>query len=159
MKQEMIQDLTSKIPDPFPPTRNAYTKRIMEILNNIKKLDVDTKKVIIETRSLQKEITLLTGKVQRSFSVAEDAVFSCAKQRTDEFSKRSYKLLAQVHDETNKLSEGIESCGVNRRDVIGLEEAVRKQQTDDIVSKLHKIQADILQVRQSNQSLMQQLPE
>ena len=157
IKEQMIKDLTAKIPNPFPPTRNAYTKRIMEILNNIKKLNVDTKKVILDTRSLQKEITSLTGKVQRSFSVADETVFSSAKQKTDEFSKKSYKLLAQVHEETNRLSQGIESCGVTRRDVIGLEESVQKQQGFEIDSKLQKIQADILQVKQSNQQLVQQI--
>lgn len=159
MKQQLLQDLKSKIPDPFPATRAAYTKRIMEILNNIKKLDVDAKKVISDTRILQKEITLLTGKVQRSFSVADEAVFSSAKQKTDDFSRRSYKLLAQVHEETSKLSAGIETYGLTRREVIGLEESVQKQQASNIDSKLQKIQADILQVRQTNQSLMQNLQD
>ena len=164
MKEEVLLDLESKMPDPFPHTRNSYTKRILEILNNIKKLDEETKRVISSTRLIQKEITFLTGRVQRSFSLAEETLFSSAKKSCedssakknseDSFEKKCYRLLAQVHQETTRLSQGIESSGVLRRELIGLEESVKKQQDMGIDSKVQQIQNDILQLRQSNKAIL-----
>ena len=154
-KSETLDQLKSKIPSEMPPTRNSYTKRILEIINNIKKQDAETTKLITETRVLQKEINLLTGKVSRCFFLADEAIFSQAK--TDEFSRRSYKLLASMHQEANKLSHLIESTGLLRREILKLEESVQKQTALDIETKLAKISDDYNQLKQSNKQLMLQM--
>lgn len=151
-KSETLDQLKAKIPSQMPPTRNSYTKRILEIINNIKKQDAETKKLIVETRGLQKEINLLTGKVSRCFFLADEAIFSHAK--TDEFSRRSYKLLASMHQEANKLSQLIESTGLLRREILKMEESVQKQTALDIETKLAKISDDYNQLKQSNKQLL-----
>lgn len=156
-KSERLDQLKAKMPTHMPPTRNSYTKRILEIINNIKKQDAETKKLIGETRGLQKEINSLTGKVSRCFFLADEAVFSQAK--TDEFSRRSYKLLASMHQEANKLSHLIESTGLLRREILKLEESVQKQTALDIETKLAKISDDYQQLKQSNKQLLIQLQQ
>lgn len=154
-KSETLDHVKSLLPAQMPPTRNSYTKRILEIINNIKKQDAETRKLISETRGLQKEITLLTGKVSRCFFLADEAIFSQAK--TDDFSRKSYKLLASMHQESNQLSRLIESTGLLRREILKLEESVQKETAMDIETKLAKISDDYLQLKQSNNQMMLQL--
>lgn len=82
VKEEMINELMTKMPQQFPPGRSSYTKRIFEIVNNIKKQNDEIKKVLLETRTLQKDINILSGKLSRTFAVADELIF---KVRTSYF--------------------------------------------------------------------------
>lgn len=55
--------------------RSAFTRRIMEIINNIEKQKVEIDKVLKDTREIQKEINTLSGQLERSFIVAEETIF------------------------------------------------------------------------------------
>lgn len=55
--------------------RNDYTSRILEIVGNIRKQKADIDKVLIDTRELQKEINLITGQLDRQFTVTDDLLF------------------------------------------------------------------------------------
>ena len=154
-KESLVEELKSLIPDPFPPGRNSYTKRILEIINNIKKLDQETKKVLSQTKEVQKEINTLSGKVQRAFSVADESIYRGAK--VSEFHRRCYKLLANVHETSERISQGMESIGSIRRQILNLEELVDKELSNKIESKLSRIQSDYNQLKLVNQNLAEQL--
>lgn len=52
-----------------------YTRRILEIISNIRKQNNDIQKVLKDTREIQKEIKNLTGQVDRSFTLADELIF------------------------------------------------------------------------------------
>lgn len=55
--------------------RSGYTRRILEIIGNIKKQDEEIQKILIDTKSVQREISSLTGKVDRSFTQSDELIF------------------------------------------------------------------------------------
>lgn len=55
--------------------RSGYTRRILEIIGNIKKQDEEIEKILIDTKSVQREISTLTGKVDRSFTQSDELIF------------------------------------------------------------------------------------
>lgn len=55
--------------------RSAYTRRIMEIISNIEKQKTEIDKVLRDTRDVQKEINILSGQLDRSFTVADETIF------------------------------------------------------------------------------------
>lgn len=55
--------------------RSAYTKRILEIIGNIKKQNDEIQKVLRDTKDVQKEISNLTGQLQRSFTLSDELIF------------------------------------------------------------------------------------
>ncbi|CAG2061104.1 unnamed protein product, partial [Timema podura] len=55
--------------------RSAYTRRIMEIIGNIRKQKDEINKVINDTKALKKEINMLAGRLDRSFTVADELIF------------------------------------------------------------------------------------
>ena len=63
-KKSLINELETKIPQQWPPGRSSYTRRIIEIITNVKKQNEETKKVLFETRSIQKDINILNGKTK-----------------------------------------------------------------------------------------------
>lgn len=107
---------------PNETNRSAYTQRILEIINNVKKQCDEIDKVLGDTREIQKEINMLTGKLERSFTVVDELIFRNAK--TNEASKRAYKLLATLHSDCSELVTLVEETGTTCREIRDLEEQV-----------------------------------
>lgn len=74
-KDNIIQELSLKMKKPLPTNRYFYTKKIMEIVNNVKKQNQETKKILLETRQLQKDINIVSGKVQRAYTITDETIF------------------------------------------------------------------------------------
>lgn len=55
-------------------TRAAYIKMIFDATKKVNKQNHELDKIIVETRQLQREISGLTGRLQRSFAYIESAV-------------------------------------------------------------------------------------
>lgn len=62
-------------------TRSSYTRRITEIIGNIKKQKREIKKVIQDTKQIQKEINTLSGSLDRTFAVADELIFKVSITR------------------------------------------------------------------------------
>lgn len=55
--------------------RHIYTKRIIEIIGNVDKQNAEIKKILEDTRQLQKEINTLEGQLERCFAIADETLF------------------------------------------------------------------------------------
>ncbi|WAQ99139.1 CCD22-like protein, partial [Mya arenaria] len=124
--------------------RSAYTKRIMEIVANIKKQKMEIDKVLVDTRSVQKEINQLSGKLDRQFTVTDELIFRDAKK--DESVKKSYRCLAALHENCELLIKTVEETGVIMREIRELE--------DQVLANLEKITADYQQMKKENDTLL-----
>lgn len=102
--------------------RSAYTQRILEIINNVRKQKNEIDKILGDTREIQKEINMLTGKLERSFTVVDELIFRDAK--TSEASRKAYKLLATLHSDCSELVTLVEETGTTLREIRDLEEQV-----------------------------------
>ena len=107
---------------PKEVNRSAYTQRILEIINNVRKQRDEIDKVLADTREIQKEINTLTGRVERSFTVVDELIFRDA--RTNEASRKAYKLLATLHSDCSELISLVEETGATVREIRDLEEQV-----------------------------------
>ncbi|XP_064481357.1 coiled-coil domain-containing protein 22 homolog [Ornithodoros turicata] len=136
-------------------SRSAYTKRIYEIVGNIKKQKEEIAKVLMDTKALQKEINHLTGKLDRTFTVTDELIFKDAKK--DEAVRRAYKYLAAVHENSNQLLQAVEDTGAILREVRDLEDQIEQESQKKVVANLERITADYKQMKQENASLLAQL--
>ena len=55
--------------------RSSYTKRIMEIVNNISKQKDGIAVILADTQLVQREINQLSGKLDRLFIVVDEQIF------------------------------------------------------------------------------------
>ncbi len=76
--------------------RVTYTRRMMEIVMNIRKQKEDITKILRDTRVVQKEINQLSGKLDRIFTVTDEQVYRDA--RKDDARRKTYKLLASLKE-------------------------------------------------------------
>ncbi|XP_031838393.1 coiled-coil domain-containing protein 22 homolog isoform X2 [Nomia melanderi] len=155
-KDQQYSQLVTEVQKlPKEVNRSAYTQRILEIINNVRKQKDDINKVLADTREIQKEINTLTGRVERSFTVVDELIFRDA--RTNEASRKAYKLLATLHSDCSELVNLVEETGATIREIRDLEEQIDSESTKNVGANLERITADLKQMKQETAALTAQL--
>eukprot|EP00117_Sycon_ciliatum_P008929 scpid41137/ scgid11431/ Coiled-coil domain-containing protein 22 homolog len=134
--------------------RSAYTRRIMEIINNIKKQKDEVQKILSDTRQLQKDINYLEGELERAFAVADEVIFVDCKKH--EINRQIYKLLAKLHETFSGLLEAIRETAIVVRENRELEDQIEKEEKKGMSQNLQRIESDCNAMRQENRVLINQ---
>ncbi|XP_059474535.1 coiled-coil domain-containing protein 22 homolog [Neocloeon triangulifer] len=136
-------------------SRSSYTRRIFEIIGNIKKQKEDIDKILADTRMVQKDINQLSGRLDRSFAVTDEMIFKDAKR--EETSRNAYKLLATLHNDCSKIVKFVEETGSILREIRDLEDQIETETSKNISANLERITADLVQMRKESAALSAQL--
>lgn len=155
-KRTIIAQLEEEIEKlPKNINRSAYTRRIMEIIGNIAKQKDQIEKILSDTKDLQKEINSLNGRLERLFAVTEETIYRNA--RKDEFSKRSFKLLATLHSDCATIVSLVLEIGTITREITDLKEQIEVESRKNTTANLERITADLEQMRAESRSLKNQM--
>jgi uncharacterized coiled-coil DUF342 family protein len=153
-KDERYKQLVEVFKQLPKDNRANYTMRILEMVKNVKKQKVEINKVLLDTRSLQKEINSLSETLNRTFSVVEEMVFKDAP--TDPVASSTYKILANLHSNFGDLNTMTSELGNIKNSELTLEENINKGGTTVTNLNIERIQEDLKQVRAENSKLIQQ---
>ncbi|KAM9113480.1 coiled-coil domain-containing protein 22 isoform 2-T3 [Pangshura tecta] len=152
-KEELCRQLLTELESlPKDVSRAAYTQRILEIVGNIRKQKEEITKILSDTRTLQKELNSLTGKLERTFAVTDELVFKDAKR--DESVRKAYKYLAALHENCSQLIQTIEDAGAIQREIRDLEEQIESEGAKKTLANLERILSDYRALRQENAALL-----
>ncbi|XP_072171444.1 coiled-coil domain-containing protein 22 homolog [Diadema setosum] len=155
-KEDMLKQLVAEYERMAKDVnRSAYTRRILEIVANIHKQKDDIEKVLVDTRTLQKEINQLSGKLDRTFTVTDELIFRDAKK--DEAVRKAYKYLAALHESFDQLIKTVEETGTILREIRELEDQIDSESGKKTVANLEKISTDYKQMKQENAALIAKL--
>ncbi|KAI0216076.1 Coiled-coil domain-containing protein 22 [Lamellibrachia satsuma] len=135
--------------------RSTYTRRILEIVSNIKKQKKEIDKVLRDTRMVQKEINQLSGKLDRTFTVTDELIFRDAKK--DEATRKAYKYLAALHENCSVLAKTVEDTGVIMREIRELEDQIEQESSKKTLSNFERITADYREMKKENAALIAKL--
>jgi hypothetical protein len=135
--------------------RSAYTRRIMEIVRNISRQKEEIAKVLIDTRVIQKDINMLSEKLNRTFVVTDELIFKDAKK--DDAVRAAYKHLAALHDTCSALFKTVEDTGSTVREIRDLEDQIETEQRKGMAESLARIQSDLIAIKEENSTLLTQV--
>lgn len=161
LKEDEVSDLNKSVEISLKESnktienRQFYTKRILEIVSNIEKQKSQIEKTLIETKSIQKDINQLTGKLERVFNETDEIVFKDAKK--DDPSKKAYKLFISINENYEKLIKTVEETSVIMRELCDLEDQVNSEQQNNFVNNMDSIVNDYKQIKEENEQLMKKL--
>ncbi|KAK9509066.1 hypothetical protein O3M35_006465 [Rhynocoris fuscipes] len=155
--KQLARDKLQEEYDQLPKNikRSAYTRRILEIIGNIKKQRDEIDKVIKDMKTLQKDTNLLSEKLERSFKVTEETIFRNSKK--DEHSKNAHKFLLILHSDCSDIVSMVQETGATVREIRELEEQIEVESSKNIGANLKRITADLQQMKEENKSLGNQL--
>lgn len=151
-KYKQLLDVYKQLPK---DNRSNYTRRILEMVKNVKKQMVEIEKVLVDTKSLQKEINKLISVLNRSFAVTEEMIFQDAKKIPE--ASVMYKRLVMMNDSFDSLSEVVRKTGSTKNDILNLNEKILKIQTRTSALNYDTIQNDLNQVRDENRLLIEKI--
>jgi len=140
---------------PKDVSRSVYTKRILEIVKNVKKQKVDIDKILIDTRSLRKEINTVTETLNRTFALTDELVFQDAKK--DPIAKQSYKYLVEMNEKFQKLTATIEETGATRNNILNLETRIEQISSRTSSLNVDRIAADLKEMKDENGKTIAQI--
>ncbi|KAF6199768.1 hypothetical protein GE061_006066 [Apolygus lucorum] len=155
-KQQQMQQLQKEF-DQLPKNiiRSSYTRRIMEIIGNIKKQKDEIDKILRDTKELQRNTNGLFGTLDRLFTVVDETIFRNAKK--DEHSKKAYKHLATLHTDCSDIVRMVMETGTIEREIRDLQEQVENESSKKVGDNLERISADLRLLREENVTLTRQL--
>ena len=151
MARQLEVDLRKLQSGKQPPLRGSYTKRIMDIVKNVRRQTVEIEKILRDIRALQKEINAASETLQRAFATTDELIFRSATK--DDASKRCYKGLAYMHDAFGQLvssSQEIGAVAISERQLRGKADELASRNTAQAVEK---ISTDLKQLRAQNDTL------
>jgi len=129
--------------------RRIFTRRIFEVVANVRKQEEEIGRVLESTRLLQKEIAQLTGNLDRTFTAVEERLYRDAQR--DLTLQKAYKILLRIHEECRLLTSAVEASGALVRET---DEVVDQTETETLLrggdAQLELLLADLAQTRQSN---------
>ncbi|KPI91257.1 Coiled-coil domain-containing protein 22 [Papilio xuthus] len=128
--------------------RHVYTERILEIIGNVEKQNLEIGNILQDTRKIQKEINTLEGQLDRCFSIADETLFKDAKK--DDQAKKAYKLLALLHSECNTIVSLVNDTGNLARDIVDLEDNIKAEKSKRTEDILEKIQLDLTKLQKES---------
>uniref|UniRef100_A0A0K8SMG4 Coiled-coil domain-containing protein 22 homolog n=1 Tax=Lygus hesperus TaxID=30085 RepID=A0A0K8SMG4_LYGHE len=155
-KQQQMQQLQKEF-DQLPKNiiRSSYTRRIMEIIGNIKKQKDEIDKILRDTKQLQRNTNGLFGTLDRLFTVVDETIFRNAKK--DEHSKKAYKHLATLHTDCADIVRMVMETGAIEREIRDLQEQVENESSKKVGDNLERISADMRLLKEENVTLTRQL--
>ncbi|XP_059012140.1 LOW QUALITY PROTEIN: coiled-coil domain-containing protein 22-like [Mustela lutreola] len=157
-KEEVYKQLVSELENlPRDVSRLAYTQSILEMVGNIRKQKEEITKILSDTKELQKEISSLSGKLDRTFTVTDELVFKDAKK--DDAVQKAYKYLAALHENCSQLIQTAEDAGTIMWEAGDLEEQIETEMGKKTLRNLEKIREDYQALRQENAGLLGWIPE
>ncbi|KAH3758243.1 coiled-coil domain-containing protein 22 [Pelomyxa schiedti] len=145
--------------------RTAYTRRILEIVKNVKKQKVDINKILEDTRVLQKDINSVTEKLGRSFAVTEEMVYQDAKKESAKggaganLRTQAYKSLKGINDNFTSYVKVLEDIGSTANSILNLEAKIEQIQSRTSTLNMERVEADLKQMRADNSRLKLRLLE
>ncbi|KAF5302283.1 hypothetical protein FQA39_LY10322 [Lamprigera yunnana] len=157
-KEKMEVELTAELEKLNKNTnRSAYTRRILEIIANIKKQNDEIQKILLDTKIVQKEINNLNGQLDRSFALSDELIFRDAKR--DTMARSAYKLLATLHNDCGDVVQAVTNLGLVERECRTVQEQIEAELAREISSKLERLNKDILEMRKENATLITKIKE
>ncbi|KAF5285613.1 hypothetical protein FQR65_LT13094 [Abscondita terminalis] len=137
--------------------RSAYTRRILEIICNIKKQNEEIQKILTDTKIVQKDINNLNGQLDRSFTLSDELIFRDAKR--DTMARSAYKLLASLHNDCADVVQTVTNVGLVERECRNLQEQIDAEMSKEIKNKLERLNNDIAEMKKENALLISKIKE
>ena len=142
--------------------RAVYTRRILDIVRNVKKQKVDIARILEDTRAMQKEINGIREHLARIYAVADEKIYQDAKRdqekgARDTSKKDIYKLVVDLNKGFEDLIATIEEIGQTRATILNLESKIEQVQARTSAQNMERIQEDLRQIREANATLAERI--
>lgn len=139
-------------------TRSLYTRRIMEIIKQIRKQKAEIGRIVRDVRGLQVEIAGSSDKLQRTLAIAGETMEKAASEAPKDAAYRTVlRQLLTVQELFTQLVSATSSLGSLENELRALDARVEQLASRDDAASIAAVMRDVGEVRAENASLEAQL--
>jgi chromosome segregation ATPase len=137
--------------------RSVYIKRIMDIVKNIDKQNEEINAILVDIKSVQREITNKGESVKRSFAETDDLIYSTAKKGKSNIAVGVYRDVIMLRDGFNQIIDNVEAIGKKQNSIRQLEESSQLIQDRGTMNNFDSVQDDLNSIQAENEELLAKL--
>ena len=138
--------------------RSVYVRRIMDIMRNIDKQKAEIGRVLADVKQIQRDINALTEASNRAYAMADDIVFSSAKQGGGgPEGVRAYRCVVELREAFGALVGVVEAIGRVQGEERELQASVEDLDSRNTALNMERVETDLAQVRKENKQLQAKL--
>ena len=119
----------------------------------MKKQNAEISKILLDSRTLRKEINLATEALERSYTATDELVFQEAK-KSEPTAKVAYKSLVELHEMFAGLTKAVNETGTFLNNTRDMESKIDALQARNTSLNMDKIAKDLKQIKSENAALM-----
>ncbi|XP_023334362.1 coiled-coil domain-containing protein 22 homolog [Eurytemora carolleeae] len=125
--------------------RMSYTDRILDILKNVEKQQLDIDNILVDIRSVQKDINLESGKLERTFLELNISIQDRlgGKNGKDGFGEKIKTMINLIHQVCYETVEEVRSLGRVQRSFRHLEQQNSNSTLERFSEKKKKLLVDL----------------
>eukprot|EP01124_Arcella_intermedia_P022903 TRINITY_DN3519_c0_g1_i1.p1 TRINITY_DN3519_c0_g1~~TRINITY_DN3519_c0_g1_i1.p1 ORF type:complete len:620 (-),score=227.58 TRINITY_DN3519_c0_g1_i1:862-2583(-) len=153
-KHKQLLEILKGVPK---ENRANYTNKILVLVGGVKKQRVEISKILVDMRNVQKEINMISEKLNRTFAVVEEMIFQDAKK--DPTGAQTYKVVARLNDIFKELIEVVTKTGQTANLSLHLTDKIDKLQTRTTALNMQQMEDDLKQVKEENAKLQEKIKE
>ena len=160
LHEQVVQELAA-LPKAVP--REAYVKRIMDVVKNLVKYRQEIERILESVRKVQKDINAASQTQGRSFALADDTIYTAARREKNtnvppeqRFASQSYGNIVKIRDGFAALTKQVESTGHIKNDILALQSKIEALESKNITANMKTVMTDLNQVKQENEQLIEQ---
>lgn len=139
-------------------TRSLYTRRIMEIIKQIRKQKGEIGRIVRDVRGLQVEIAGSSDKLQRTLAIAGETMEKAASEAPKDAAYRTVlRQLLTVQELFTQLVAATSALGSLENELRALDARVEQLASRDDAASIAAVMRDVGEVRAENAALEAQL--
>ena len=148
---------------PKSTTRSVYVRRILDIMRAVDKQKQEIGRVLDDVRRLQKDINLMAEASKRAFAMADEIVFSSAKQQqaghADPAGAKAYRSIVELREAFGSLVGVVSGIGRLQSEMRELTTSLDDLQSRNTALNMERLDTDLQQIRKENKQLQAKLKQ
>jgi chromosome segregation ATPase len=138
--------------------RPTYTKRIMDIIRQIRKQKSEIGRIVKDVRNVQQDISVVGDKLRRTITVANELMEKGAAENAKDAAYRQvFRSVVSVQELFDKLIAVTASASAAENEARDLENRLEQLALRKDAANLAQLKADLVQLQHENATLAAQL--
>jgi hypothetical protein len=139
-------------------TRPVYTRRILDIVRQIRKQKSEIARIVGDVRTVQADLAAVSDRVRKTASAATEAMDKAAAEHAkDPAYRNSLRLVLALQDAFDGLLAAVTAIGQAENETRDIDNRIEQMAQRDDAANMAKLAGDIAAIRQENAALQQQL--
>lgn len=139
--------------------RHHYVEMILEHIKKLQAQEEEVEKVRADIRSQNQRMNQTIDTVKRTWQLLEGTIYSKAKERNQDWMKKTYKMAVELLTLYESISEEVENSGKCSAQTMELDQKIERLENQIDKDALQRVQNDLKTLREEIDQIKASMPQ